>query len=375
MARTTEEEIRGFPAFDLFDGRVRKVLDGYLQRRVPSLLFAGPVGTGKEYAAIDFARRILCERESPCDMAGGSSGGVCDSCFKAARLENPGLHVVYPTPTQGPAEKADDDAADIGKVLDEKRRDIFCDYRFTKTVSIRIARARAVIQRANTKPFGSSHNIFLLVDAHTMREEAQNALLKLVEEPPERSILIWITPNPDAILYTIRSRCQLVRFPPLKAKAVERILTTYYGIDESSARKAANLSQGGIKRARELLASDADKEKEAAYDFLAHVLDDAESRVVARALECARGASRDGAARMLHELGLAYRDVMSGDEELFINQDRKALLKKQVPRWRRENLPRIIGRVSRAREEILRRNLNIEATLVDLFLAIKRAGC
>lgn len=371
MARVTEEDMRGFPAFDPFDGRVRKILNGYLERKVPSLLFTGPVGTGKEFAAIDFARRILCERDFPCDPA----GDICDSCFKAGKLEHPGLHIVYPTPTQGSAEKADDDAADIGKVLDEKRKDIFSEYRFPKKASIRIARARATIQRANTKPFGSSHNIFILVDAHTMREEAQNALLKLVEEPPERSILIWITPNPEAILYTIRSRCQHVRFSPLKTKTVEKILTAYYGVDAASARKAANLSQGGIKRAREMLASDTDEEKELAYDFLAHVLSDAESRVVTRAVECARGASRDGAARMLQELSLAYRDIMCGDEELFINRDQKAFLSKQIPRWRRETLPGIIGRISRAREEILFRNLNIEATLVDLFLAIKRSGC
>jgi DNA polymerase-3 subunit delta' len=375
MPRAKEEDIKEFPAFDLFTGRVRKILDGYLERNVPSLLFTGPPGTGKEYAAIDFARRILCERDVPCDMTGDVPGDICDGCFKMTRLEHPGLQIVYPTPTQGPAEKADDDAADIGKVLDEKRKDIFGDYRFTKKVSIRIARARATIQRANTKPFGCSHNIFILADAHTMREEAQNALLKLVEEPPERSILIWITHNPDAILYTIRSRCQHVRFAPLKTKTVERILTDYYGIDEASARKAANLSQGSIKRAGEMLTADADEDKDPAYDFLAHVLDETESRVIGRAVECARGASRDGAARMLHELSLAYRDVMCGDEALFINRDQKAFLKKQIPRWRRENLPWIIGRISRAREEILFRNLNIEATLVDLFLAIKRSEC
>jgi DNA polymerase-3 subunit delta' len=308
-------------------------------------------------------------------MTGDAAGDICDGCFRITKLEHPGLHIVYPTPTQGTAEKADDDASDIGKVLDEKRRDIFSDYRFTKKTSIRIARARATIQRANTKPFGCSHNIFILVDAHTMREEAQNALLKLVEEPPERSILIWITPNPDAILHTIRSRCQHVRFAPLKTKTVERVLTAYYGIDEASARKAANLSQGSIRRARELLAADTDEDKELAYEFLASVLEEAESGVIARAAECARGASRDGAARMLHELSLAYRDIMCGDEKLFINRDQKAFFKKQIPLWRREKLPWIIGRISRAREEILFRNLNIEATLVDLFLAIKRFGC
>ncbi|MFH1756025.1 MAG: hypothetical protein ABIA59_10010, partial [Candidatus Latescibacterota bacterium] len=203
----------------------------------------------------------------------------------------------------------------------------------------------------------------------------QNALLKLVEEPPEQSIVIWITPNPDAILYTIRSRCQHVRFSPLKAKTVETVLMKYYRVDAAAARRAADLAQGSIKRAKEMLVADADEEKATAYDFLAHVLNDPESRVIDKAVECARGASRDGAARLLHELSLAYRDIMCGDETLFINREQKTFLNRQIPQWERATLPGILGRISRAREEILYRNLNIEATLVDLFLAIKRSGC
>ncbi|NIM19306.1 MAG: hypothetical protein GTO51_02895 [Candidatus Latescibacteria bacterium] len=371
MPQKAREDVRGFPALDLGNERVKAILDSYLERWVPSLLFTGPDGVGKEYMAIDFGRRILCESDATCNIL----GQLCDSCKKAVRLEHPGLHLVYPTPSGGSAEKENDDAADIGKVLGEKRKDIFSTYRFSRKVSIRIARARAIIQRANTKPFGSSHNVFVLSNAQTMREEAQNALLKLVEEPPEKCVLIWITPNPDAILYTIRSRCQQVRFSPLKASIVENLLISYYNVDQQTARKAAGLSQGSIKRARELSDAEDEEERQSAYELIARILDEPESRVIERAVEYARGASRDSAALLLHELSLAFRDIMCGDEALFVNRDQAAFLSKQALRWDREKLPWILGRVSRAREGILVRNLNIEATFVDLFLAIKRSGC
>jgi len=208
-----------------------------------------------------------------------------------------------------------------------------------------------------------------------MREEAQNALLKLVEEPPERSVLILVTPNPETILYTIRSRCQQIRFAPLKPLVVERVLTFYYGVDAKMAGRAAGLAQGNIKRAKELSFSYDDKEKQAAYDLLAQVRDDPESRVIERAIAYGRGASRDSAALVLHELSLAYRDMMCAEETLFINRDQAAFLTQQIPLWDRKKLPWILGRISSARDGILQRNLNIEATFVDLFLAIKRSGC
>ena len=371
MAKSEEQIPAGLPGLDFGNKRVASILDSYLRRRVPSLLFTGPEGVGKEYTAVLFAKKLLCHNSPPC----GPEGDPCESCRKVERLEHPSLHLVYPTPSQGSGEKMEDDAADICTVLEEKRKDIFSRHRFPKKASIRIARARAVIQRANTKPFGGSHNVFIIMDAHAMREEAQNALLKLVEEPPEHSVIIWVTSNPEAILYTIRSRCQQVRFTALKPAAIEQVLTTYYDVDLEAARKAAGLAMGSVRRAVELLSAGDDEERLAAYDLLANIQDEDDSSIIGRAGACARAGGRDGAARLLHELGLAFRDIMCGEEELFINRDQTLFLGRQIPRWNRAKIPSILDRIARAREEILQRNLNIEATFVDLFLAIKRFGC
>ena len=112
-----------------------------------------------------------------------------------------------------------------------------------------------MIQRAYTKPFDARYHVFIFVDAHAMREEAQNALLKLVEEPPAHVAVIFATANPDSLLYTIRSRCQRVRFFPLKRPVLERILTAYYGADAPAAKRGAAMAQGSVTRARALLDS------------------------------------------------------------------------------------------------------------------------
>jgi DNA polymerase-3 subunit delta' len=289
------------------------------------------------------------------------------------RLEHPGIHLIHPTPTQGSNEGEDGDVNDIARVLEEKRRDIFARYRFAKKASIRIARARAVIQRANTKPFDSPYHVFIFVDAHAMREEAQNGLLKLVEEPPPHSILIFVTTNPDGILYTIRSRCQRIRFAPLKTDIVEGVLRGYYGVDANVARRAASLAQGSITRAAALVESFDDSERKQAAAVVAGLTVESESWAVSQALDAGKGTSREGVARFLDEIALVFRDLMAGDPELYVNRELATELQKIAGGWRRQNLPGVIDKIGQARAEILLGNMNIDSTLTRLMLDIQRS--
>jgi DNA polymerase-3 subunit delta' len=370
MPQNGAREAAEFPRIDLGHGPVEAFLQSCIRGRVPALLFTGPEGVGKEYTAIDVARRLCCARDPKCRL----TGELCDSCRQALALEHTGIHMVYPTPSQGTGEKEGDDETDIGKILEEKRQDIFTVPVFPKKTSIRVARARAVIRRASSKPFGSPYNVFIVVDAHTMREEAQNALLKLVEEPPAHCVLILITPNPDTLLNTIRSRCQRVRFSPLEDSVVGKILVAYDGVSPENARIAASLSRGDIRRAREI-AADFDAEgRQWVFDLLAHIPTEPESWAVEQALLIARRTNRETAAYFLDGLAVAFRDVMAGDPALFINRDKTKVLKTHVSVWKRKNLPRILDRIVATRDGILRRNLNIEGALVDLLLDIKHVG-
>jgi DNA polymerase-3 subunit delta' len=368
MPPRTPEEPRPIPALDLEQPQAAAYLGSLRRGAVPPLLFDGPEGAGKEFAAIEFARALQCEKDTPCRL----DGPKCASCLHASILEHPGIHLVYPTPTQGSGEDEDGDVTDIAKILEEKRADIFSRPGFTKKTSIRIARARAVIQRGNTRPFDARYHVFIFVDAHAMREEAQNALLKLVEEPPAHVAMIFVTPNADGMLYTIRSRCQRVRFFPLKRPVLERILTGYYGVEAGAAKRAAAMAQGSVVRARGMLASADLDDRNAALGLLSGIPKNPESWVFSQALIGARQANRESVARVLDEMSVLLRDAMTEDPALFINADIATDVQRLGAAYGRARLPRAIEMVQDTRNTIYLANANIDGSLADLFLKLKR---
>jgi DNA polymerase-3 subunit delta' len=369
MPPRTPEEPRPLPALDLEQPQASAYL-GSLKRdsASPPLLFDGPDGSGKEFAAIEFARGLQCEKETPCRL----DGPKCVSCLRASILEHPGIHLLYPTPTQGSGEDEEGDVNDLAKILEEKRTDIFASPSFNKKTSIRIARARAIIQRANIKPFDARFNVFILVDAHSMREEAQNALLKVVEEPPPHAVIIFVTSNAEGLLYTIRSRCQRVRFFPLKRAVVERILTEYYGVEAKAAKKAAALAQGSVNRARALLESGDQADRDAALGLLGGLAKNPESWVFSQALIGARGANRESVARVLDQMSLVLRDAMAGDHALLVNADIATDIDRIGAVYGRARIPRAIEMVNETRSAVFFANANIDGALADLFLKLKR---
>ncbi|HET6463564.1 MAG TPA: hypothetical protein VFH33_07170 [Candidatus Krumholzibacteria bacterium] len=361
-------EPRPIPALDLEQTQAFAYLRSLERGAIPPLLFDGPDGAGKEFAAIEFARGLQCEKDTPCKL----DGPKCNSCLHASILEHPGIHLIYPTPTQGSGEDEDGDVNDIAKILEEKRADIFAQPSFTKKTSIRIARARAVIQRANTKPFDARYHVFIFVDAHAMREEAQNALLKLVEEPPPTVAIIFVTSNIETLLYTIRSRCQRVRFFPLKRSVIERILTGYYGADAKIAKRAAVMAQGSINRARAQLDSADMADRDTAMGLLIGLKKNPESWAFSQALIGARGANRESVARVLDQMSVLLRDAMTGDPELLINADAEQEVARIGASYGRTRLPQAIEMVNDTRTAVFLANANIDGSLADLFLKLRR---
>lgn len=368
MPPRTPEEPRPLPAIDLEQPQASTYLRSLRRDAIPALLFDGPDGSGKEFAAIEFARGLLCEKETPCAL----DGPKCASCLRASVLEHPGIHLIYPTPTQGSGEDEEGDVTDIAKILEEKRGDIFSSPSFTKKTSIRIARARAIIQRANMKPFDARFNVFILVDAHAMREEAQNALLKLVEEPPPHAAIVFVTSNAEGLLYTIRSRCQRVRFFPLKRAVIEKILCKYYGVEATAAKKAAAMAQGSVNRARALLDSNDMADRDAAVGLLGGLAKNPESWAFSQALIGARGANRESVARVLDQMSLVLRDAMAGDPALVINADIVNDIERIGAVYGRAQIPRAIEMVNDTRSAVFLANANIDGALADLFLKLKR---
>ena len=173
-------------------------------------IFAGEEGSGRATLAYCFAKALQCESDS---------SESCDSCKSCKQAES-GNHpdIIYLTHDK------------IG------------------TISVSEIREQ-VVDSMQIKPYSSRYKIYIIKDAEKMTEEAQNALLKTIEEPPEYGIVIFITSDIEKLLQTIRSRCIVYTTKPVKEKDIHDFLVTNYGIDEKRATFAIEYAGGNLGKA------------------------------------------------------------------------------------------------------------------------------
>src|SRR4051794_8192070 len=161
----------------------------------PTLLFSGPDGVGKRSTAIALAQALNCERPVPFGE-GTDACGECRSCTRIARGVHADVLVLEP--------------GDSG--------------------AIKLDQVRDAIERTAYRPFEGRRRVVAIDGADALNVEAQNALLKTLEEPPPASMFVLITDRPDVLLPTVRSRCQRLRFGPLAPADVAGVLVGEHGM-------------------------------------------------------------------------------------------------------------------------------------------------
>lgn len=191
--------------------RVRNALLRAVARdRLPhALLFTGPEGVGKRTFALELAKALTCH--APVD---GDACDTCASCIQAAAAEHPDIRLFEPDGT-----------------------------------FVKIAQMRELAREAQYNPFDGRRRVLIVDRAHMMREEAANAMLKTLEEPPPTSLIILVTDQPYALLGTIRSRCQTLRFAPIEPAEIERYLAAHFKRPKEETRLLARIADGRIGRA------------------------------------------------------------------------------------------------------------------------------
>ncbi|HEY0971998.1 MAG TPA: hypothetical protein VGE02_13595 [Gemmatimonadales bacterium] len=184
-----------------------------------SILLHGPAGVGKQRLALDLARVLLC-------TGSGAPCGECQDCRFALDLRHPDLHWLFPRPRlkDGDA-SADEVAADFAGAVAERVANHGLYPPPPGSDGIYVATIRALVRRASVSPALSRRKVFVVGEAEHMvpqegADQAANAFLKLLEEPPEDTVLILTSSEPGALLPTIRSRVVSVRVPPLGADEV-----------------------------------------------------------------------------------------------------------------------------------------------------------
>jgi DNA polymerase-3 subunit delta' len=206
---------------DLVFDRFRRTLRA--GRLASTFLFVGPPGIGKRSFALQLAQGLLCDRRpeealDPC--------GQCPACAQVLAGTHPDVVVV--------AKPADKNYIPLELLIGDK------DHRMRE----------GLCHDISLKPFSGRRKVAVIDDADFLNQEGANALLKTLEEPPPRSLLILIGTSEQRQLPTIRSRCQVVRFSPLaEADVADLLLSTGSCSDKPLARRAAALAGGSLAKA------------------------------------------------------------------------------------------------------------------------------
>ena len=264
-----------------------------------SLLFAGPRGVGKRRTAVAVAQTINCQATLETPSLPRDACGECASCRRIGRGVHPDVLIVEP--------------GDLG--------------------SIKIEQVRDVVDRAGYRPFEGRRRAVIIDEADALVDAAQNALLKTLEEPPQASIFILVSAMPDALLPTVLSRCQRLRFGELSPAEITDALMRVHDYDEAAARAAAVDADGSIGRALSALSEDVTEAREMAHRVLEQAVRQADP---GRRIDLARevtpagggkttGAERERLAACLRALASLLRDIglvgAQGEAAVLANAD------------------------------------------------------
>lgn len=218
-----------------------------------SLLVHGPPGVGRQTLARWLARLLVCERPGPSDPC-----GQCTGCHLALDLQHPDIHWFFPLPrpkgASGPDKLADALETARFEALDERRQDPLYQPPDDEPRGLYLAQVRTIRRLGASRPAMASRQVFIIGDAELLvpqeaSEEAANALLKILEEPPPDSTFILTASDPEALLPTVRSRVLPVRLKAFDDAAVAAFLEQRAGAEPATARLLARLGRGSIGRA------------------------------------------------------------------------------------------------------------------------------
>jgi len=285
-----------------------------------SYLFFGPDGIGKRTTAIEFAKAINCD-----DLASR----------KIDSGNHPDVFIVYP---EG------------------------------KSSSIKIEKIREIIYQASLKPYEAEKRIFIISDAEAMTLEAQNALLKLLEEPPQNHILILTSSNAAALLSTVLSRCKVVKFYSLSQGRIQEFLEAQ-DMEEKEAVLFSHMAMGSLGRAIELKEGDIiARRDQVVNDFFLRKSALLKENVLS-------GDLLKNIGQSLYMLLCWYRDLLvskfTQEPSELLNADRSREIFSYASRFSREKLQKDVLVIMKTIGHV-RANVNPKIALFNLAVELKR---
>ena len=294
----------------------------------------GQRGSGKKLLSRLFAMTLQCQsgQNEPC--------GTCKSCVQTKNGNQP----------------------DIITVKHEK----------PMTISVDEIREQ-INGDIMIKPYSSPYKIYIIPEADLMTVQAQNALLKTLEEPPEYAVIFLLTENADALLATIRSRCVMLKLRNIKDKLVKKYLMEQLQVPDYQADLCAAFAQGNIGRAAMLAKSEYFNEiKEDAIQLMKYI-DEMELHEIVGAIKQINKYKLE-VTDYLDILTIWYRDVLlykaTKDVEGLVFGDQLKFIKQKASKSSYEGIEKILSAIETAKARI-KANVNFDLLMELLLLTIK----
>ncbi len=303
----------------------------------PSLVFDGPSRIGKRLAAVWYGAFLNClsgPEESPC--------GGCASCRKMLNGSHPDLHLTR---------------------VPEK-----------KTV-VGVSEVREAIHEIHHAPFEGNFRVWVIEEGERLTDEAQNALLKTLEEPPERAVILLVTCLAGALLPTVSSRCRLVRFQALTAREVEEALLRRE-TEPALAASLTRLCEGALGSALSLAQNSQSLQERSK---VVELFSELPGSGLWQAVETAQKleSTKFGGTEALLDLGVSlYRDLLvlsAGAGSLVTHTDLMPRLEELAGRLSSGAIRKVIHEFQEA-DEYLRRNVSPRLLLQRLCINIAKAN-
>ena len=225
------------------------------QRISHAQLFAEHEGYGALPLSIAYAAYVNCPNRTEEDAC-----GVCPSCVKFKKFSHPDLHFVYPTVKNDSKRISKDYFKEWLELLNENNA--YCTFAQwiekleagNKQPTIYVEEADNLIRTLNYKSYESEYKVVIIWLIEKLQHQAAPKLLKTLEEPPEKTLFLLITEDPEDILSTIKSRTQLLRIPPVEKEALETALQQHFPDNDSNTiHQIADISEGSWNNAQNLM--------------------------------------------------------------------------------------------------------------------------
>jgi DNA polymerase-3 subunit delta' len=255
--------------FAIFEGSIKAMLfkeiighQSVKQRLVRSFkegrishaqLFLGPEGSGSLPMAWAYAQYISCTNKTESD-----SCGECSSCVKYNKLVHPDLHFVYPVALSKDVKTSSDAAVEWREaLLDNPYITLFQWFELlsaeNKQAVIGVDESAEILRKLSLTTYEAEYKIMIIWQAEKMNPAAANKLLKILEEPPDKTLFILVCESEDQLLKTIVSRTQLIKINKIGDADLIEALVTRHQLSPTDAEKIAHLADGNYAEALNLL--------------------------------------------------------------------------------------------------------------------------